>query len=158
IEIAFVKLAKFLEKNKRGDPPAGTAGAESDWLDVGTVEASTGSLWAGDPYACNAEAGCVVKVPPGIYVVQAKAMDFSGRKRISRLRVVLHAAGKPSLGKQVGETCTDTARLAVCDIGALNDAVGDEDERFHELVLQHGYKDCGSIRLQMKKPVEMPYV
>jgi hypothetical protein len=153
-----VKLAKFLEKNKRGDPSAGTAGAESHWLDVGTLESSTGSLWAGDPYTCNAEAGCIVKVPPGIYVIQAKAMDFSGRKRVSRLRVVLQAAGKPSLGKQVGETCTDTATMAVCDIGALDDAVGVEYERFQELVSQHDYQDCGSVRLQMQKPIEMPYV
>ena len=43
-----MKLADFLKRNIRGDPPAGTVGVESDWLDVGTLQVTTGSLWAGE--------------------------------------------------------------------------------------------------------------
>src|SRR5262245_49451770 len=78
-----VRLADVLQKNNRGDQPAGTVAVESDWLEVGTLEVTTGSLWAGDPCVCNGEDGCVVKVPRGKYLVLAKSMDFAGRKRVS---------------------------------------------------------------------------
>jgi hypothetical protein len=153
-----VKLADYLEKNKRGDPPVGTVGVESDWLEVGTFEVTKGSLWAGDPYVCNAEGGCVVKIPTGSYRVQAKGMDFAGRKLVSRMRVVHEAAGDPALGKEIGETGTDTAKIAVCDISALDAAIGGDNERFQELITEHDFKDCGIVEFKMKKPVSMPYV
>src|SRR5262245_23156124 len=154
----LVKLADCLKKNKRGDPPVGTMGVESDWLEVGTFEVTMGSLWAGDPCVCNAEDGCVVKVPPGSYVVQARAMDFAGRKRVSRMRVVQQSAGNPALGKEIGETGTDTARIAVCDIEALYAAIGGDNERFQELVTENDFEDCGIVVFKMKKPVSMAYV
>jgi hypothetical protein len=153
-----VKLADYLENTKRGDPPVGTVGVESDWLEVGSFEVTTGSLWAGDPYVCNAEDGYVVKVPAGSYLVQAKAMDFAGRKLVSRMRVVHHAAGNPALGKEVGETGTDTAMIAVCDIEALVAAVAGDHDRFLELVTGHDYKECGIVEFKLKKVVSMPYV
>ena len=153
-----MKLADFLKENKRGDPPPGTAGVESDWLDVATVRVTTGSLWAGDPSVCNADVGCTVKVPAGEYAVQSKAMDFGGRKRVSRLRVVLDPAANPRLGKQVGETGTDTARMSICDIAALDDAIGGDDDRFQEQITAHDYKDCGVLKFRMKKIISMPYV
>jgi hypothetical protein len=153
-----VTLADFLKENNSGDPPGGTVGVESDWLDVGTLQVTTGSLWAGDPYVCNANCGCLVKVPAGTYVLMAKAMDFAGRKRVSRLRVLLQTAGKPVLGKKVGEADIDTARMAVCDIAAVDDAIGDDHGRFDELITQHEYGECGVVEFRMKKPIAMPYV
>jgi len=112
-----VKLADFLKKNKPGDPPVGTVGVESDWLEVGTLQVTTGSLWAGDPYVCNGDDGCFVKVPAGPYVLMAKAMDFAGRKRVSRLRVFLESAGKLVLGKKVGEADIHDSSLRYCRCG-----------------------------------------
>jgi hypothetical protein len=155
---APVKLAEFLRKNKRGDPPAGTVGVESDWLEVGTFEVTTGSLWAGDPFVCNSEDGSVVEVPTGSYVVRAKVMDFAGRKQVSRMRVVQQSAVNPALGKEVGETGTDTAMIAVCDMAALDAAIGRDSERFQELVTGYDYEDCGIVEFTMKIPVSMPYV
>jgi hypothetical protein len=154
-----MNLDDYLKKNKHDFPPVGTVGVESDWLDVGTsFEVTTGSLWAGDPYICNAEDGCVVKVPTGTYVLQAKAMDFAGRKRVSRLRVVLDGAEEPAVAKQVGETQTDVAVMAVCDIVALDEAIGGDNDRFQELVMDHNYKDCGIVEFEVKTPIAIPYV
>jgi hypothetical protein len=153
-----MRLADYLKGNKRSDPPVGTAGVESDWMDVGTLQVSSGSLWAGDPFVCNAEDGCVVEVPAGLYTLEAKAMDFAGRKRVSRLRVLLHGVQDPVLGEMVGETLTDTGLLAVCDIIAVDEAIGGDDDRFNDLVTQRDYQDCGVVRFQMKAPVEIPYV
>jgi hypothetical protein len=154
---AEVKLGDYLKKNKQSDPPVGTVGVESDWMDTGTVEVTTGSLWAGDPFVCNAEDGCVVKVPPGVYALEARAMEFAGRKRVSRLRVYLQGTQEPALGKKVGETLTDTGMMAVCDIVALDQAIGGDYDRFNELVTQRDYKDCGVVQFEMKKPIAIPY-
>lgn len=154
-----MNLADYLKKTRRDFPPAGTVGVESDWLDVGaSLEVTTGALWAGDPYVCNAEDGCVVNVPAGTYVLQAKGMDFAGRKRVSRLRVVLQGVDQPVVGKTVGETLTDTATMAVCDVAAVDEAIAGENDRFQELVVDHNYKDFGVIRFTMAKPIAIPYV
>jgi hypothetical protein len=151
-------LSEYLKKNRHSDPPAGTVGVETDWLALDTLEVPSGSLWVGDPYVCSAEDGCVVKVPKGTYSVEAKAMDFAGRKRVSRLRVFRRGATQLTLGKRVGETLTDTGLMAVCDIVALGEAVAGDNDAFNERVVNHNYKDCGTVRFTMSGPVELPYV
>jgi len=155
-----MKLADFLKKNKHNFPPDGTIGVESDWLDTGeSLDVTTGSLWAGDPYICNAEDGCVVKVPAGVYVLQAKCMDFAGRKCVSRVRVVLKETSEPVVGKRVGETQTDIGSMAVCDIVALDEAIDDDNDQFQELIIKKlTFKDCGVVRFKMKKPIALPYI
>src|SRR6266496_3124347 len=140
-----MKLTDYLKKSKQDFPPEGTKGVESDWLEAGSMEVITGSLWAGDPYVCNAEDGCVAKVPKGSYVLEAKAMDFAGRKRVSRLRAYLQGTKDPKLGKQIGETCTDTATMALCDIVALDKAIGGDNDKFQDKVMDHDYGDCGVV-------------
>jgi hypothetical protein len=90
-----MNLANYLDKNRHDDPPKGTVGVESDWLPFCAIEVATGSLWAGDPSTANAEAGFVFQVPSGTYLLEARVMDFAGRKRISRLRVYLQGARAP---------------------------------------------------------------
>ena len=153
-----MRLEEYLKKNRQSDPPVGTPGVESDWMEVGTLEVTTGSLWAGDPFVCNAEDGCVAKVPAGLYALEAKAMDFAARKRVSRLRVYLRGAREPVVGKKMGTTLTDTGMMAVCDIDALDKAVGGDYDRFNDLVTQRDYKDCGIVQIQMKGPIVIHYV
>src|SRR5204863_729713 len=101
---------------------------------------------------------CVVEVPKGKYVLLAKAMDFDGRKRISRLRVVLEGVDEPRVGKEVGETSTDVALMAVCDIVALNEAIGGDNDKFQDLVMDYNYKDFGLAQLKMRTPISILYV
>jgi hypothetical protein len=78
---------------------------ESEWLDLCTMAVPSGSIWVGAPLFAWAEAqsedGCVVEVPPGDYVVQARAFDFSGSKIVSRLRVVLKGCSSATLGAEI---------------------------------------------------------
>jgi hypothetical protein len=158
IEGIAMKLADFLKKNKISDPPDGTAGVESGWLEFTTLELTTGSLWSGDPFVCNASDGCVVKLPVGTYVLEAKVMEFAGRKRVSRLRVYREGAKQLSLGKKVGETCTDTGLIVVCDILELDRAVAGDHDTFQERVVDFDYKACGIVEFEMKKrPIRLPY-
>ena len=153
-----MNLRDYLSKNKQSDPPTGTVGVESDWMNAGEVEVTTGSLWAGDPFVCNAKDGCVAKVPAGTYALEAKAMDFAGRKRVSRLRAYRRGSEELVLGKQIGQTLTDTGMIALCDIVALDEAIGGDYDRFNDLITQRDYQDCGIIRFEMKKPFVIPYV
>jgi hypothetical protein len=65
-------------------------------------------------FAPSAEDGVLVDLPPGRYHVQITGIDYGGDKRIARLRAVLSGAA-PTLGKQLGETWTDTAMTGICD-------------------------------------------
>jgi hypothetical protein len=40
----------------------------------------------------------------------------------------------------------------------VDDAIGDDRERFAELITQHAYEDCGVVEFRMKKPIAIPYV
>ncbi|SRR5258708_792057 len=154
-----MNLTDYLKRNKQSFPPIGTVGVESDWMDAGELTVTKGTLWAGDPFVVNAEDGCLVKkVPNGIYVLEARAMEFAGRKRVSRLRVYLKGAPDIKLGKKVGETLTDTGLVTVCDISAVDEAAGGDYDGFNEVVSQYSYKSCGIIEFELKGPIRLPYV
>src|SRR5688572_21732060 len=104
-------------------PKEGVKGKQSPWLDVGDINIPNGSLWIGDARSPNAEDGLTLQVTPGPYVVQIKGMDFDGNRVPSRVRVYLKIAVKPTLGPLAGQTITDCAKVAICDIKELNSIV-----------------------------------
>jgi hypothetical protein len=152
-------ISDYLKKNKQSFPPNGTVGVESDWMDAGELEVTKGTIWAGDPFVVNADDGCLVKkVPNGAYVLEAKAMEFAGRKRVARLRAYAKGAQDFTLGKKVGQTMTDTGLITVCDIAAVDEAVGDDYYGFNEVVSQYNYKSCGVVEFELNGPIKLPYV
>lgn len=129
-------LLKNVIRKRTGDfPESGVKGKETDWLDVGTLQVPTGSLCAVDPMMLNEDDGVVVKVPAGAYVVQAKAMDFNGHLRVSRMRAFLEGT-TPTLGQELDEVGTDSASMAICDIKDIYDGFDEEydDERADRLM------------------------
>lgn len=112
-----MKLSDYLSKKvKPSDPKA------KGWLVLCTLDLPTGSLWAGDPHLANADDGCVVKVTPGRYVVEAVGQAVGRDRFVSRLRVRLVGEKAPTVGKEVGDTGTDSAMIGVCDIKAFDKA------------------------------------
>jgi len=73
------------------------------------------------------EDGLVVKAPSGSYVIQAKVIAYGCDRRISRLRAVLDGF-QVQLGDKIGETWTDTATTAICDLRVFSEAWGDDDD------------------------------
>jgi hypothetical protein len=153
-----MNLADALNSNTEGMPPNGTSGHESDWLSFCSLEVPTGSLWAGDPNIVNRDDGCVVKVPAGTYVLEAKVMDFAGHKKISRVRAILSGTLEPRLGKEIGEAGTDSALIGLCDIGALETAVSRDHEKFQQAIKDHPGAYFGIIRINIHGQVEIPFV
>ena len=134
-------------------------GVTKDWLPFCTLDVTTGSLWAGDPYVANADDGCVVKVPRGRYAVEAIGLSEGRQRVVSRLRVRLGSAKNPKLGKEVGETGTDSAMIGVCDIKAFDKACGpdsgDEVQAEIEAQTDDGF---GIIKLKKFPAAVMPFI
>lgn len=151
-------LSEFLRHSKPELPAIGTAGTETGWLPVTSFHVSRGSLWVGDPYVVNAEDGFLMDAPNGVYVLEAKAMDFAGRRAVSRVRAYLSTAQSPMTGQQIGDTCTDTGMMAVCDIRALDEAIQKENDAFQNAVMNYRYQDCGEIPIRVGRGFDLTYV
>jgi Protein of unknown function (DUF4241) len=96
-------------------PRSGVQGVEGEWLSIGNLNVSTGSLCAVDAMMLARSEGFVTKVVPGAYSVQGKGMNFKGHIRVSRIRAFLENS-EPKLGERVGVVGIDTASFAFCDI------------------------------------------
>ncbi len=107
----------------------------------------------------SVEDGLVVEVEPGTYAIEAKGIDYVGDRRVSRLRVFQRSGTPPTLGKKIGETWTDTACSAVCDLDRFTkewNALG-EDAASDKLQEEYGVEDCGIFRLSPQGS-SVPYV
>src|SRR5439155_3104980 len=96
--------------SKRGKLPKG---AGTEWLTLCTLDVTTGALWAGDPHLANADDGHVTKVPAGRYVVEGMGRSQGRDRVVSRLRVRLAREKNPTVGKELGDTGTDSAMIGV---------------------------------------------
>jgi hypothetical protein len=149
-----MNLKEYL--SKKGKAPKGKT---TDWLHFCSLDIKTGALWAGDPHLGNAEDGCVVRVPRGQYAVEAMGMTFGRERVVSRLRVRLVSAKNPKLGKEVGETGTDSAMIGVCDIKAFEKAyVPDPGEELQEEIEAQTDDGFGIITLKNSPGAVMPFV
>jgi hypothetical protein len=151
-------LSEYFKHSKPDLPPLGTAGTETHWLPVTSFRVSNGSLWAGDPYVVNAEAGILIDVPNGEYALEARGMDFAGRRVVSRIRAYLNTVQPHTVNQQIGDTCTDTGMIAVCDLRALNEAIQGQDDAFQDAVMNHNYQNCGLIQIHAGRGFDLPYV
>ena len=116
-------------RQQTGDwPRRGLKGQEGPWLPIGELDVRTGALCVVDPMLLNAKDGFTLRVAPGTYVVEGRVMDFVGHLRVSRMRAYLQGS-IPRPAERVGETGTDSARIAICDIEDLYDGY---DESFED--------------------------
>ena len=151
-------LSEYLKDSKPNLPALGTVGVETDWLVVASFQVTKNSLWVGDPYVANPQDGFLVEVPNGSYKLEAKAMDFAGWKAVSRVRAYLSAAQLIVRGRQIGDTCTDTAMVGIFDMNALDEAIQGQNDLFQDMVMNHNYEECGVIRINVGKGFDLPYV
>ena len=113
-------------------PFEGSTGAETNWLHVADLRVTSGKVWIGDPQFSWAEAnegeGCIVDVPEGDYIVEAKGISYCkpqwlrGWRYVSRVRVRLKSSKKPRQGESIEEAGTDSGLIGVADPIALKSA------------------------------------
>lgn len=153
------ELREFLAEATIRQPKKGMVGLETDWKQLAELTLKGGKFLICDfQFVPSEEDGVSIQAAPGKYNVEAKAIDFDGDRRISRLRVYRHDA-RPVLGKTIGETWTDTAYSAVCDFDYFSkewDSLG-EDAAGDKLQEEYGAENCGVFRLSPNGS-EVPFV
>lgn len=150
-----MKLKDYLKQGKQA-PPKKQSSTETDWLFVERLTVSSGKLWIGDPEfswaECREKEGCMLTVPNGTYVVEARGQEFGGPRLVTRLRVVLDGTPEAKLGKEFGEAGTDSGQLGVCDpklfLAALTAACKGDEERILAALESAFDSECGVYRPQ----------
>ncbi len=131
----------------------------TEWLELCSIEINSGSLWIGDPLLANAEDGCVVKVPNGIYSIEGEGCLSQGVRTVRRIRAQLTSTMKFEVANEVGQTGTDSALIGICDIDAFDAACkkgfGDEVQEQLEHKTQAGF---GRITLKEYRGAVMAFV
>ena len=146
------ELGAFLS-GKTPLPP----GERTGWLELCTIDAHSGSLWIGDPLLANAEDGCVVRVPNGVYCIEGIGWLFEGLRAVQSVRARLKSALQVEVGSPIGETGTDSAMIGICDLVEFDKACGDSDEVQEELEekTQSGF---GRITIKKHRKAVMVFV
>lgn len=123
-------LLRLLKSTPPGETTHDAPGEESGWLDFVEWSLSSGKLLICDlGYMPSEGDGLVVDLSPGKYVVQGKVMTYPGDRRVSRFRLVKPGV-EAALGEELGDTWTDTASTAICDLVTMTkiwDRVGEDD-------------------------------
>jgi len=142
--------------SKKGKAPKGKT---EEWLPFCKLDVTTGSLWSGDPHLANADDGCVAKVPKGRYVVEGIGLAAGRDRIVSRLRVRLESVQSPILGRELGDTGTDSAMIGVCDIKAFDKACGpDAGEEVQEAIEAQTGNGFGVINIRRFPGAVMPFL
>lgn len=145
------ELKQFLAEAKIRQPKKGMVGVQTGWMPLAEFTLKGGKFLVCDFNFIPSEPdGVIIRAKPGEYTIEAKAIDFDGDRRISRLRI-FQRDKQPILGKKIGETWTDTAMTGVCDLDNFTKEWSALEPGKAEEKLQEEYEkgdDCGVFRLQ----------
>jgi hypothetical protein len=83
----------------------------TEWLELCTIEVTSGKLWIGDPLIANEEDGCVATVPAGTYTVEGIGCLSDRTRTVCSVRAKLKSTASFQVGAEIGETGTDCANL-----------------------------------------------
>jgi TPR repeat protein len=109
-------------------------GEPTDWLDFCELELKGTNILIVDAHLVpSKEDGLLVALTPGKYVVQGKAINYSGDRRAARLRV-FQKATSPELGAKIGKTWTDTATTGICDFETFSTAWGNDSAASYQIL------------------------
>lgn len=148
-----MSLKRFLALSWGFPPAEGAVGVETDWLAVAKLRVTSGRIWIGDPQFAWAEAngstGCIVELPAGDYIVEAKGISYGrprflrGSRFVSRVRFRRESEQQLKLGNAVGDAGTDSGQIGIADPIALKSSFdakcGDDVDRALNL-LEKGIK------------------
>lgn len=124
-------------------------GTQTDWLDVGEIEITTGTLAIGDTlYFPNYQVEA--NVPNGVYHIQAIVRDYGVERRMARLRALLKNQNVTRQSDPLGQFPVDFAGVGVCDYPAFSEAFETtftcQDEKQAHYIT-HLWGDYGVVRV-----------
>ena len=136
-------------------------GQETDWLDIGTIEVTSGRMAVGDNTFFPQDQ-LEMDIKPGQYSVQAKVRDFGTDRRVSRLRAF--QAAPPFVSRLKGQLSVGFNSVSVCDPAAFLAALLKQTEDGHNRELAQALywsrleDDFGTITLVDELPATMAFV
>ncbi len=122
----------------------------TDWIELCTIEVSSGKLWIGDPLIANEVDGCVAAVPVGTYAVEGVGCLSDGAPTVYSIRARLKSSMSVLVGSKIGETGTDCAMIGICDIGAFAAACKDAADEVQSELEEKTWR-AGFGRIAFKK-------
>ena len=138
----------------------GEVGKETDWMNLCELDLIGAQFLVVDAnFVPSAKDGILISSKPGKYQVQIKGIDFSGDRRVSRLKVFLQNES-PTLGKQAGETWTDTAQTGIVDYESFSKAWGDDDDASYKKLQDklESAENFGVVKFDKSANAVMPFV
>lgn len=138
----------------------GEVGKETDWINLCELDLTgTKFLVVDANFVPSAKDGIMISSTPGKYQVQIKGIDFSGDRRVSRLKAFLKSES-PTIGNQVGETWTDTALTGIVDFESFSKVWGDDDDASYDKLQDklESAENFGVIKFDKAANVLMPFV
>ncbi len=136
-------------------------GKETDWLDFGTLEVSSGRIAVGDN-TFFPDKQLELDMPCGTYTIRAKVRDFGTDRRISRLRSF--QAKAPLVARLLGEISVGFNSVSICDpvtfLAALLKHTDDGQnlELIHSLFWDRLNESFGIITFLEDPPATMAFV
>jgi hypothetical protein len=125
---ASTRLSTAIRRDKAVYPGNGVVGRERPtWYDVAQLNVTSGAIDIADLGAFPGDDSLCLRVPRGIYAVEARLIDFNGSLCVARVRVRPRKV-IPTLGSKQGEIPVDFAAVAIGDIGSIRRKF-DDDER-----------------------------
>jgi hypothetical protein len=129
-------------------PGDGVVGQERPtWYEVGKLRVESGSLDIADLPLIE---GVRITVPDGLYVVEARLIDFAGSLCLSRLRIRLDGVAA-ILGPKRGDLPIDLAHCHIADFQTMrNGLTADELDELNELALSFADVFCDLCSLNFE--------
>ncbi|MBL9135468.1 MAG: SEL1-like repeat protein [Verrucomicrobiales bacterium] len=136
------------------------SGERTEWLEFCSLKLKGPQVLIIDAqFAQSSKEGFLVDLKPGVYQVQVEVANFGGDRRISRMRLLFKAA-RPTRGKKIGKTWTDTGTTGVCDLETFSQA-WNQDPRKSSRILASALEseaDFGIAALTARKAAILPFV
>lgn len=143
-----MQLSDAMKQDRRVDPVPGTVGRERPaWYTVATLRVDSGTLDVADLPGTGAVR---VAVPNGLYLIEAKLIDFDGSLRLSRVRARIETTN-PDMGAKQGMVAVDFGSIRIADFLAIqNGLTSQELQEFSELTCAFSKVSCDICRLNFE--------
>jgi len=155
-----MKLDDYLARPPRSQPKNGQGGVASPWLDFCVITLSGTVVHVVDASYTPVESeGCLVELARGRYRMHVKLLVFDADWRIAQLRAA-RSDCRPVRGALIGQTGTDTAKIAVYDYDVVSRDWQDEDHTSWNILnkAMQGGRTHGVAVLDEKSGAVVPFV
>ena len=132
--------------------------ASGGWETVNTLIVTKKSLWVGDLFIADRDDGRMIEVPNGDYKIDTKRAQTKYGDQIIRIRISPSLKTGFKIGSHIGAISIDRATMGICDMNALDIAVGGRNDDFQDHIEELHLDDFGEIKFKLASDLEIIYL